>query len=99
VKLGSQGFHTNHVHPYGWLSCCNYIALPSAVSTGESNRSGWIKFGETSLALGARERIAQAIQPRIGHCVFFPAYFWHGTIPFVGTEPRLTVPCDFEPLI
>jgi tetratricopeptide (TPR) repeat protein len=98
VKLGSQGFHTNHVHPYGWLSCCNYIALPSVVGAGEHSQSGWIKFGETSLALGVRERIAQAIQPRVGHCVFFPAYFWHGTIPFIGNEPRLTVPCDFEPL-
>jgi tetratricopeptide (TPR) repeat protein len=99
VKLGSQGFHTNHVHPYGWLSCCNYIALPSAVTTSDTDHSGWIKFGETSLALGSRERIARAIQPRVGHCVFFPAYFWHGTIPFVGNELRLTVPCDFEPLV
>lgn len=98
VQLGAQGFHTNHVHPYGWLSCCNYIALPSIVSS-QGSQAGWIKFGETSLALAARERIAQAIQPRVGHCVFFPAYFWHGTIPFVGNEPRLTVPCDFEPLV
>jgi len=98
VQLGAQGFHTNHVHPYGWLSCCNYIALPSIVAA-QGSQAGWIKFGETSLALAARERIAHAIQPRVGHCVFFPAYFWHGTIPFVGHEPRLTVPCDFEPLV
>lgn len=97
VSLGAQGFHVNHVHPLGWLSCCNYIALPNIVG-GAPDHSGWIKFGESALALPEREHIAQVIEPKVGHVVFFPGYFWHGTVPFNSVERRLTVPCDFEPL-
>ena len=96
VSLGAQGFHVNHVHPLGWLSCCNYIALPDVVHHA-SAQSGWIKFGESALALGEREHIARVIEPQVGRVVFFPGYFWHGTIPFDSVDRRLTVPCDFEP--
>ncbi|MGA1640719.1 MAG: tetratricopeptide repeat protein [Steroidobacteraceae bacterium] len=97
VSLGGEGYHANHVHPLGWLSCCTYVALPEAIGSGDDDRRGWIKFGETALGLPGQEQVARAIQPRVGHCVFFPAYFWHGTYPFADQGRRLTVPCDFEP--
>lgn len=97
VSLGGKGYHANHVHPLGWLSCCTYVALPVAIGSGQDDRRGWIKFGETALELPGQEQVARAIQPRVGHCVFFPAYFWHGTYPFADQGRRLTVPCDFEP--
>lgn len=97
VRLSAQGHHANHVHPNGWLSCCTYVALPTSQIENTETRSGWIKFGETSMKLGDRELIAQTIKPKIGHCVFFPGYFWHGTIPFESVEKRLTVPCDIDP--
>ncbi|MEP6940744.1 MAG: tetratricopeptide repeat protein [Rudaea sp.] len=31
VRLRGHGFHTNHVHPEGWLSSACYIALPKAM--------------------------------------------------------------------
>jgi tetratricopeptide (TPR) repeat protein len=31
VRLRTQGYHTNHVHPQGWLSSACYIELPTAV--------------------------------------------------------------------
>jgi hypothetical protein len=98
VKLGEGGYHTNHMHPYGWLSCCNYVSLPplGAVSGGE--RAGWIRFGETSLQLGEREQVARAIEPEVGKCVFFPSYFWHGTYAFSSEVPRMTLPCDIDPV-
>jgi tetratricopeptide (TPR) repeat protein len=98
VRLSAQGHHSNHVHPNGWLSCCTYVALPLTEISDSNKKSGWIKFGETSLKLGEREEVARAIQPKLGHCVFFPGYFWHGTIPFSSVEKRLTVPCDIDPL-
>lgn len=97
VSLGSQGFHTNHVHPFGWLSCCLYVAVPESIRSGD-DRAGWIRFGETSLDLGDRGSVARAIAPRVGHGVFFPSYFWHGTYPFTATERRITVPFDIDPL-
>lgn len=97
VKLGEGGYHTNHMHPYGWLSCCNYVALPPLGTESGGERAGWIRFGETSLQLGEREQVAYAIQPEVGKCVFFPSYFWHGTYTFSSQLPRMTVPCDIDP--
>lgn len=97
VKLGSGGYHTNHVHPYGWLSCCNYISLPPLGAESSGDRSGWIRFGETSMGLDQREEVARAIKPEVGKCVFFPSYFWHGTYTFNSELPRMTVPCDIDP--
>lgn len=98
VKLGEGGFHTNHMHPYGWLSCCNYVSLPPLGEVSGGERAGWIRFGETSLQLGERELVARAIQPEVGKCVFFPSYFWHGTYAFSSQIPRMTVPCDIDPV-
>lgn len=97
IILHSGGYHTNHIHPYGWLSCCNYIAMPHLKQGRKKDRPGWIKFGETSLQLGKREEVARAIKPEPGNCVFFPSYFWHGTYAFESEEPRMTVPCDIDP--
>ena len=97
VKLNNGGFHANHVHPRGWLSCCTYIALPEAVVDSDASQDGWIKFGESSLGLGARESVERAIKPVAGTCVFFPSFFWHGTNSFSSVEPRLTVPFDIDP--
>ncbi len=97
VKLSAGGYHTNHIHPYGWLSCCNYIALPPLGDEATGSRAGWIRFGETSLQLGEREKTASAIKPEVGKCVFFPSYFWHGTYEFDSEQPRMTVPCDIDP--
>ena len=93
VKLKAAGKHNNHVHPFGWLSCCSYISLPSI-----RGDEGYIKFGETSLDLGEKEEVAHKIKPEVGKCVFFPSYFWHGTIPFTGEAPRVTIPCDIDPI-
>ena len=97
VKLNNGGFHANHVHPQGWLSCCTYIALPDSVEESDATQDGWIKFGESSLGLGPRETISRRIKPKEGTCVFFPSFFWHGTNSFTAAEPRLTVPLDVEP--
>ena len=98
VRLGEGGYHSNHVHPYGWLSCCNYVSLPPLGEDSVGDRAGWIRFGETSLQLGEREQVARAIKPEVGKCVFFPSYFWHGTYAFSSELPRMTVPCDMDPV-
>lgn len=97
IILRSGGHHSNHIHPHGWLSCCNYVSLPPVVREQDKERSGWIKFGETSMNLGKRQQVARAIRPEPGKCVFFPSYFWHGTYAFESEQPRMTVPCDIDP--
>ncbi len=89
------GRHVDHVHQRGWLSSACYIELPPAVDA--EGRQGWIKFGEpgvpTAPPLGAEHHV----KPAPGRLVLFPSYMWHGTAPFRGEAPRLTVAFDLVP--
>jgi tetratricopeptide (TPR) repeat protein len=95
-RLRDCGFHTNHIHPEGWISSCYYVALPKAVADVEG-RQGWIKFGEPALDVTLKDPVRRAIQPRPGRLVLFPSYMWHGTIPFHDSEPRTTIAFDVVP--
>ena len=97
VKLHGDGFHTNHVHPQGWLSVCTYLQVPDSITADDPLQRGWLKLGETSLQLDGREQIAQSVCPEEGLCVIFPSFIWHGTVPFQGDDARITLPCDIVP--
>ena len=64
----------------------------------DSNKAGWVKFGESCLDLNEREEIGKIVCPEEGLNVLFPSYMWHGTIPFNSSEPRITAPCDVDPI-
>lgn len=97
VRLQNQGYHVNHVHPEGWLSSSFYAHMPK-INTALGPDQGVIKFGESSLNLGERERIEMKISPEPGMLVLFPSYIWHGTIPFLSeSQYRLTAPFDIIP--
>jgi tetratricopeptide (TPR) repeat protein len=95
-RLSSSGFHTNHVHPQGWISSAYYVALPDVVQ--DKDQQGWIRFGQSNLNLGERDRAFGAVQPAVGRLVLFPSYMWHGTVPFRAETARLTVAFDVVPL-
>jgi tetratricopeptide (TPR) repeat protein len=95
-RLKDCGYHTNHVHPEGWISSCYYVALPRAVED-KRGRQGWIKFGEPALDVALKDPIRRAIQPTPGRLVLFPSYMWHGTIPFRDSTPRTTIAFDVVP--
>jgi tetratricopeptide (TPR) repeat protein len=99
VRLNSEGFHVNHVHPAGWLSGPTYIEVPAVIRDDDETRAGWVKFGETGLNLGPdRERVGKAVRPAEGLVAFFPSYIWHGTYPLVSEEHRMTAPMDYLPV-
>ncbi len=99
VRLKSEGFHVNHVHPQGWLSGPTYIEVPGIIRDDDETRAGWVKFGETGLNLGPeREQVGKAVPPVEGLCVFFPSYTWHGTYPFLSDEHRMIAAMDCLPL-
>lgn len=97
VRLRPHGFHVNHYHPAGWISSACYLRLPPSVA-GHAGE-GWLKFGEpafpTKPALGPE----YFVRPAPGLLVLFPAYMWHGTVPFSGSEAdsRLTIAFDVVP--
>ncbi|NMP32536.1 tetratricopeptide repeat protein [Thalassotalea sp. M1531] len=100
VRLKSEGFHVNHVHPDGWFSGPTYIEVPKEIRADDPNKAGWVTFGETGMNLGEdREKIAVSVCPQEGLCAFFPSYVWHGTNPFTSDEHRMTTPCDVLPVI
>ncbi len=98
VRLKSDGFHVNHVHPKGWISSACYIELPSAMkSAGPSDRSGWIRFGQSPHELGERDVVGRWVRPGEGVLVLFPSYTWHGTEAFTADAVRMTVAFDAVP--
>ena len=96
VRLSGQGFHTNHMHPKGWISSALYIAVPDEVS-GATNDAGYIQFGAPEEKLGLDLPPIRTIKPEVGSLVLFPSYMWHGTIPFSSEQPRITVAFDIVP--
>ena len=91
--MRGQGFHTNHLHPEGWISSCYYVTVPRETDNHQTH-NGWIKFGEPSLELPLKNPIRRAVQPVPGRLVLFPSYMWHGTIPLEAGSPRTTIAFD-----
>lgn len=96
ARLFDCGYHTNHVHPKGWISSAYYVALPDAIAA-PGEQQGWIKFGEPNFETGLKDPVRRTIQPRVGTLVLFPSYMWHGTRPFSSTQSRTTIAFDAVP--
>ncbi len=94
--LASMGFHTNHIHPKGWISSAYYVDLPPDVAAGVQSQ-GALKFGQSPFGLGEDDRPSRMVTPAVGKLVLFPSYFWHGTVRFEADRPRLTVAFDVVP--
>jgi hypothetical protein len=66
-------------------------------SAAESDRSGWIRFGQSPLGLGEQDAVAKWVRPEEGVLVLFPSYTWHGTEAFASDAIRMTVAFDAVP--
>lgn len=95
VWLRPGGYHVDHVHQEGWLSSACYIELPSAVNAG--GREGWLRFGKPGIPVAGDAQAEHWVRPEPGLVALFPSYMWHGTEPFAGTDPRLTIAFDLVP--
>jgi tetratricopeptide (TPR) repeat protein len=96
VWLKPGGFHVDHVHPQGWISSACYISTPKISEDGEQ-KEGWIRFGQPPVQPPGGLSAEYFVQPRPGRLVLFPAWMWHGTVPFTSDERRLTVAFDVLP--
>jgi uncharacterized protein (TIGR02466 family) len=91
VRLRSEGYHANHVHPAGWISSALYIALPPDLGRDEA---GYLTLGDpNSTTLQVPLPPFRTVEPKPGRLVLFPSYMWHGTKPFAEGE-RITVAFD-----
>lgn len=98
VRLRPNGFHVNHYHPEGWISSACYLHLPHAVK--RPSGEGWLKFGEPAFPTRPALGPEYFIRPSPGLLVLFPAYMWHGTMPFTGAseDTRVTIAFDVVPV-
>jgi tetratricopeptide (TPR) repeat protein len=91
VRLRGAGFHSNHVHPFGWFSSALYIVLPPDIGVGDA---GVLTLGEPRSSCFDLEMAPfRTVEPKPGRLALFPSYMWHGTRPF-GEGERLTVAFD-----
>ncbi len=95
VRLTQAGYHINHTHPQGWLSCVFYVAVPESIGATEADPAGWLTLGQPPPELGLNLEPAQMIKPKPGLMALFPSTMWHGTVPFEAGE-RLTVAFDVQ---
>ncbi|ENZ82984.1 MULTISPECIES: 2OG-Fe(II) oxygenase family protein [Caulobacter] len=95
VNLSAGGFHTDHVHPEGWLSSAFYVQLPPAVES--PGKAGWLRFGKPGLPTRPTLEPERWIKPAPGRLALFPSWMWHGVEPFEGEGRRLTIAFDLLP--
>jgi len=100
IRLTSGGYHTDHVHPRGWLSAVFYVDIPPEIATTPAaamERAGWLRFGRAGLRTSPQLPPDGFVQPEPGLLVLFPAYVWHGVERFESESARLSVAFDALP--
>jgi tetratricopeptide (TPR) repeat protein len=95
VRLNPGGRHVDHLHNKGWISSAFYVALPATVAA--EGRQGSLRFGMPGSPTRPALEAEHWIKPKPGMLVLFPSYMWHGTEPFEGDAPRLTIAFDLLP--
>lgn len=96
VRLKPGGFHADHFHPQGWISSAFYVETPDE-ALDRGGQEGWIRFGKPPIPTSPVLEAEYHVRPEPGRLVLFPSYMWHGTVPFMTDESRMTVAFDLVP--
>lgn len=95
--LRGAGNLVPHIHLDGYLSGVYYVRIPGVVASG-GGKAGWFELGRPPGEIQFRaEPSTRPIQPEEGLMILFPAYFYHGTIPFDSDEIRISIAFDVVP--
>ena len=99
IRLASGGYHTDHVHPRGWLSGVCYVDVPAEIRDADPKvaRPGWLRLGQPGIRTQPLLTPDLFVKPNPGALVLFPAYVWHGVEAFESPSARLTVAFDALP--
>ena len=96
--LRAGGHHPPHIHESAWLSGVYYVCVPDTVKSEDRTHAGWLEFGQPDCPLADDVKLElTAQQPYAGLALLFPSYFFHGTIPFEGSEERIGIAFDVYP--
>lgn len=92
--LHHGGHQTPHIHPAGWMSGVFYLN----VGLPQGNNEGAIVFGHPQTEVGLQVAPRKWIHnPESGQFLSFPSYFFHHTVPYHGSIPRISLAFDVIP--
>jgi len=98
IWVTEGGYHIPHVHSRGWYSSAYYVNLPGEMTgNAEPSNQGALAFGKPELDTPGKLEADKIITPAEGILALFPSYFWHGTLPFKSSQPRVVVAFDALP--
>jgi uncharacterized protein (TIGR02466 family) len=101
VVLNSSGHQSAHIHAMSAVSGVYYVKIPDVVKAGTAGEAGFIRFGDPGDSMPQGKKVdglqTAAVRPEEGMFVLFPAFYWHSTVPFDSTEPRICVAFDVVP--
>lgn len=103
--LDGEGNQQPHIHIDGYLSGCYYVRIPDEIQNQDMSSEaapaapqGGFEIGRPPPELGCDKPVAsKAIKPEEGLMVLFPAYMYHGTIPFHSDTQRICIAFDVLP--
>ena len=93
VILSTQGYHTPHIHPTGWLSGVVYLKVVPDLGKNE----GAIKFSLNGPNYHHKNSPSYIFQPKVGDIALFPSSLHHKTIPFSTDTERIMISFDLQP--
>ena len=93
VVLSTQGYHTSHIHPTGWLSGVVYLKVVPDLGKNE----GAIEFSLNGPNYHHKNSPNLKFQPKAGDIVLFPSSLHHKTIPFSTDTERIMISFDLQP--
>lgn len=98
IVMESGGHQIQHIHPTAWVSGVYYAEVPDFNAAGGESDQGWIEFGAPPPEIPySGEEHRKLVEPREGLLLFFPAFFYHRTIPYEVSAPRVSIAFDFRP--
>jgi tetratricopeptide (TPR) repeat protein len=97
--LEGEGNQQAHIHMSGYLSGCYYVTIPPEIADPANGADGFVKGGfemgrpPRELAF-TRTFPVRTVKPYEGLMLLFPAYLYHGTLPFKSSERRISIAFD-----
>jgi hypothetical protein len=66
-------------------------------ATLRRQHAGWLRLGVPGVATMPALPADAFVKPQPGVLVMFPAYVWHGVVPFASAGARLSIAFDAVP--
>ena len=96
--LDGEGNQKPHIHMSGYLSGCYYVTIPDEVSGSGADNAGAFEMGRPPEELPFKACFpVETVKPSEGLMLLFPAFMYHGTVPFKSDSKRICVAFDVIP--